>query len=83
MMPRNAYCGLTAYRIRKGLTLRQMSELCGLSPATLCRLERCTFRPSARSRVLLQDRLGLSSEHIEQLLRPPASFADKESLRSA
>jgi len=62
------YCALTEFRISKGWTLRELSKITGLSPATLCRLERGTFKPTSRTRVMLQDRLNLSPERVEELL---------------
>jgi len=59
---------LLTYRLRLGLTLRQMSKKTGLSPATLHRLERGLVSPTPRSRVRLQDMLGLAPEQVESLL---------------
>lgn len=59
---------LVAYRIRKGLTLRDLSKQTGLSPATLHRLERGLIKPSMRSRILLQDGLGLTRDEVDRLL---------------
>ena len=59
---------LMMYRIRQGMTLREMADKTGLSAATLHRLERGTILASPRSRVLLQDRLNLSLERVNALL---------------
>ncbi len=59
---------LITYRIRLGLTLREMSNKTGLSPATLHRLERGIVKPTPRSRVRLQDAFDLSPEQVDGLL---------------
>ncbi|MCZ7648793.1 MAG: helix-turn-helix domain-containing protein [Planctomycetota bacterium] len=58
---------LVTYRVRKGLTLRQLSELTGLSPATLHRIEQRKSSLTPRSRILLQQGLQLSVEEFERL----------------
>ncbi|MCZ7649153.1 MAG: helix-turn-helix domain-containing protein [Planctomycetota bacterium] len=60
---------LITYRIRLGLTLRELSNRTGLSPATLYRLERGLIKATPRSRIRLQDGLGLSTEQVDFLLR--------------
>ncbi|GMV79956.1 MAG: hypothetical protein AMXMBFR7_11400 [Planctomycetota bacterium] len=60
---------LITYRIRLGMTLRDMSKKTGLSPATLFRLEHGKVKATPRSKVKLQDGLGLSTEQIDFLLR--------------
>ena len=64
---------LITYRIRLGITLREMSHKTGLSPATLHRLERGLIKPSARSLVCLQDGLRLRAAEVEYLLAQSAS----------
>lgn len=59
---------LITYRIRLGITLRELSKRTGLSPATLHRLERGVIEPTPRSKVRLQDGLGLTSEQVDALL---------------
>ncbi len=60
---------LITYRIRMGMTLRDMSIKTGLSPATLFRLEHGIVKATPRSKVKLQDGLGLSTDQIDYLLR--------------
>ncbi|MBI3830741.1 MAG: helix-turn-helix transcriptional regulator [Planctomycetes bacterium] len=64
---------LITYRIRLGLTLREMGKRTGLSPATLHRLERGVISATPRSRVRLQDGLDLTSEQVEYLLGQSAA----------
>lgn len=73
---------LMTYRIRQGMTLREMAHKTGLSPATLHRLERGTIAASPRSRVLLQDRLKLSSERVDGLLEASQSSNRREKWES-
>ena len=61
------------FRIRKGWTLRGMSEITGISVSTLWRLERRVIRPSPRSTVKLQDALGLSEPQLFDLLWGPGA----------
>lgn len=64
----NPHTDLLTFRIRLGLTLRDMSEKTGLSPATLHRLERGITKPTSRSRVRLQDAFDLTPEQVDGLL---------------
>lgn len=56
------------YRIRMGLTLRDLSERTGLSPATLHRLESRKCRITTRSKIRLQSGLDLPIETLEKLI---------------
>lgn len=62
------YVEFINYRIRQGWTLRDLSRISGLSPATLSRLERGLYRPSMRTLVRLQTALGLNQRQMETLL---------------
>jgi transcriptional regulator with XRE-family HTH domain len=66
-MSSRTYCELLRYRIRKNLSLADLSELCGLSIATLWRLERGVTKPSARTLVKLQDALNLTPDEVQRL----------------
>ena len=60
---------LLTYRLRCSLTLKELSERTGLSPATLHRIENGICRATNRSRVKLADGLGLSQENLDHLLQ--------------
>ncbi|MBI3830454.1 MAG: helix-turn-helix transcriptional regulator [Planctomycetes bacterium] len=60
---------LMYYRIRKGLTLMDVSKKTGLSTATLHRIERGLMEPSARSRIKIMDGLKLTSSEVDELCR--------------
>ncbi|MCW8130784.1 MAG: hypothetical protein KIS92_10575 [Planctomycetota bacterium] len=55
-----------------------MSRKTGLSPATLHRLERGVIEASPRSRVRLQDGLGLTSDQIDYLLGQSAKHKNRQ-----
>lgn len=59
---------LMYYRIRRGLTLMELSRKTGLSTATLHRIERGIMKPSARSRIKMMDGLKLTSMEVDELL---------------
>lgn len=63
---------LMYFRIRKGMTLQDLSEKTGLSTATLHRLERGLARVSARSRIKLMEGLKLGGEEVDDLLNNSA-----------
>ncbi|MBI3830169.1 MAG: helix-turn-helix transcriptional regulator [Planctomycetes bacterium] len=66
-MSSRKYCELLRYRVRKNLSLADLSALCGLSIATLWRLERGVTKPTARTLVKLQDALNLTPEETQRL----------------
>ena len=66
-MGNKKYCELLRYRVRRNLSLSALSQRCGLSVATLWRMERGVAKPSARSLVKLQDALKLTYEETERL----------------
>lgn len=66
--PTVRYVEFVNFRIRQGWTLRDLSKISGLSPATLSRLERGLYRPSMRTLVRLQTSLGLTQRQMESLL---------------
>jgi len=68
-MAQRLFCELLRYRVRKNLSLADLSQLCGLSVATLWRLERGITKPSARTIVRLQDALKLTPDELEKLIR--------------
>ena len=49
-------------REAKGITLRQLSELTGIAPANLCKIERGETDPRLSTIVTICDALGLSIE---------------------
>ncbi|MCW8132114.1 MAG: helix-turn-helix transcriptional regulator [Planctomycetota bacterium] len=63
---------LMYFRIRKGMTLQDLSEKTGLSTATLHRLERGLARVSARSKIKLMEGLKLTVEEVDDLLNKSA-----------
>jgi len=63
---------LQIYRLKQGWTLRQMSELTGLSISTLWRIETGKMKPSARARIALAARLPGATEQLADLLGKPA-----------
>jgi len=63
---------LITYRIRLGLTLHEMARRTGLSAATLYRLERGLIKSTPRSRVRLQDSLGLTADQVHAMLNRSA-----------
>ncbi|MCW8129295.1 MAG: helix-turn-helix transcriptional regulator [Planctomycetota bacterium] len=71
--PSTELSDLLTYRYRRNLTLVQLSELTGLSPSTLHRLERGILKPSPRSLVKLMDGLGLSADKVEHMIRLSAA----------
>lgn len=66
-MSSKKYCELLRYRVRRNLSLSDLSDLCGLSIATLWRLERGVTKPSMRTLVKLQDALNLTPEEVRRL----------------
>jgi transcriptional regulator with XRE-family HTH domain len=61
-------CTFFSFRVRRNLTLREISELTGLSIATLNRLDRGTYQPTRRTCNRLQKGLGISEEELEKML---------------
>ena len=66
---------LMYYRIRRGLTLMDLSRKTGLSTATLHRIERGLMAPSTRSRVKLMDGLKLPPSEVDELFREDLEIA--------
>ena len=77
------YCELLHYRIRRGWTLRRLSETAGLSIATLWRIERGITKASPRTFVRLQDALGVDAPELQRLLALPGVEKPARNLRDA
>ena len=60
---------LLYFRIRKGMTLQDLSGKTGLSTATLHRLERGLIGLTERSKIKLMDTLGASEKEVHDLLK--------------
>jgi len=59
---------LLYFRLKNGWTLRELSDITGISPATLCRMERGVGRASPRSIIKMHQTLSLSMQQIQKLV---------------
>jgi transcriptional regulator with XRE-family HTH domain len=80
---RDTNSDLLTYRYRRNLTLVQLSELTGLSPSTLHRLERGVLKASPRSLVKLMDGLKIDAQQLGHMLKLSAEKYGKSSPKAA
>lgn len=64
---------LTVYRITQGLRQRDLADLAGVRPETICRIERGRHRPQPSTAAAIAAALGVSREAIF----PEGSYNDE------